>query len=765
MLPRLRKIIQQVNRATNLQQALDLITKSVSKTMSTDVCSVYLMDNLTNKLVLSSSQGLNKQLIGQISLGLNEGLVGLVAEKAELINLSDASQHPRFRYFPETGEASFHGFLGAPIIQHGDVLGVLAVQIKEQTCFGEDEETFLFTLAAQLAGAIIHANTVDHLSGNSPQRQQSYVLKGQSGAFGLGFGRGIVIQSSWDIESIPDRTVSNVDEEEQRFFDAISQVKTELKTLGDSFSHDILSEHQAVFNALIMLLESKSSTQSTVRQIRQGNWAPGALRHTLLAQTELFESMEDAYLKERVADLQDLSRRVLHYLGYNEHATPLPEGTEKIILVGDDVGVTQLSEIPADRLAGIISSKGSSSSHLAILARGLGVPAVVGVADLPLNRLSNRELIVDGDQGTVTVDPTDDIRAEYQQLKTSEVELNQALAKISHLPAVTQDDQAISLQLNIGLTVNFDSLTETNAEGVGLYRTEFPFIVRDQFPGEDEQTDIYRQVLSHFTPLPVILRTLDIGGDKSLPYFPIEEENPFLGWRGIRISLDHPELFLVQIRAMLKANENNHNLEILLPMVTTVSEVKKGKKLIKQAERELQQEGFVIKSPKIGVMIEVPSMLYSLPKIAPLVDFFSIGSNDLTQYLLAVDRNNHRVAELYHHMHPAVLQAVFQAVTEAKQNHIPISLCGELAGDPLATALVIGMGFEKLSMIGGSINRVKTIIRKVTIKECQQLLEQALAQDEASEVVEISCRFLQEHELSHLVQRSAARNSAQVCSK
>jgi phosphotransferase system enzyme I (PtsP) len=348
----------------------------------------------------------------------------------------------------------------------------------------------------------------------------------------------------------------------------------------------------------------------------------------------------------------------------------------------------------------------------------------MGVEGLPVNRLEGQDIVIDGYQSRLFVRPSRAIREEFQRLQAEEVALSQELLDLIELPSETPDGVHVPLHANTGLLTDITPSLRCGAEGVGLYRTEVPFMIRDRFPGEEEQYRIYRQVLEAFAPAPVTVRTLDVGGDKALPYFPIEEENPFLGWRGIRISLDHPEIFLTQVRAILRANAGLDNLQLLLPMISSVSEIDDSIGLVRRAYEELVEEGEQVTYPKIGAMIEVPSAVYQVPAMAQRVDYFSIGSNDLTQYLLAVDRNNAQVTGLYNALHPAVLRAIHQVVIEAHAVERSVSVCGEMAGDPAAALLLLGMGVDSLSMSSTSLLRVKWVLRSFNSDKMRALLEE-----------------------------------------
>jgi phosphotransferase system enzyme I (PtsP) len=508
-------------------------------------------------------------------------------------------------------------------------------------------------------------------------------------------------------------------------------------------------EDMALFDALILILRSENLVDGTIEGIRAGNWAPGALRNTIAEHVAAFEDMEDPYLRERASDVRDLGRRILQHL---QSIHPVARTFDaNTILVGEDLSASQLAEVPVDRLVGVVSARGSSASHVAILARALGIPAVMGVDDLLVGRLDGQELVVDGYQSRVFVRPSEAIRKEFLRLQREEAELSHELQGLTELPSETRDGVRVPLYANTGLLTDITPSLRCGAEGVGLYRTEVPFLIRDRFPGEEEQRRTYRQVLEAFAPAPVTVRTLDIGGDKMLSYFPVQEDNPFLGWRGIRISLDHPEIFLTQVRAILRANAGLNNLQLLLPMVSSVGEIDSALGLIRRAHEELLDEGQELVYPKIGVMIEVPSAVYQIPAMATRVDFFSIGSNDLTQYLLAVDRNNSQVAELYDALHPSVLRAIQHVTQQAHDVERSVSVCGEMAGDPVAALLLLGMGVDSLSMSAASLLRVKWVVRSFTQTRAQELLDEVWELEEGGAVRALVRASLEEAGLGGLV--------------
>ena len=729
MLNTLRKVVQEVNGAKDLKTALSIIVQRVRAAMGTQVCSVYLLDPDTNRFVLMSTEGLNKRSIGRVSMAPNEGLVGLVGTREEPLNLEDASSHPRFRYFAETGEERYASFLGAPIIHHRRVMGVLVVQQKERRQFDEGEEAFLVTMSAQLAGVIAHAEATGTIRGLGRQGKgiQEARFVGIPGAPGVGVGTAVVVLPPADLEVVPDKTVTDIEAELALFQHALESVREDMRQLSERLSTQLRKEERALFDVYLMMLDDAALGNEVTQIIKRGQWAQGALRQVVTEHVRRFEMMDDAYLSERAADVKDLGRRLLAYLQQaRQQCLVYPDQT---ILVSEELSPAMLGEVPEGKLAGMISVLGSGNSHVAILARAMGIPTVMGAVDLPYSKVDGISLIVDGYHGEVFTNPSPQLLKQYSAVVEEERQLTQGLEALRSLPCETLDGHRMPLWVNTGLLADVARAQQRGAEGVGLYRTEVPFMINDRFPSEKEQLSIYREQLAAFHPQPVTMRMLDIGGDKSLSYFPIKEDNPFLGWRGIRVTLDHPEIFLVQARAMLKASEGLDNLRIMLPMISGVHELDEAQHLLHRAWCEVRDEGVNIPMPPVGVMVEVPSAVYQARDLAREVDFISVGSNDLTQYLLAVDRNNPRVADLYDYFHPAVLQALKSVVEDAHAENVPVSICGEMAGDPAAAVLLMAMGYDSLSMNATNLPKVKWLLRQMSLSKAKELLDQLLKID------------------------------------
>ena len=759
MLSSLRTIVQEVNSARSLSEVLAIIVKEVRDAMSAGVCSVYLFDESDQNYVLMATEGLRQESIGKVRMAMREGLVGLVAAKEEPLNLQDADQHPNFAYFEETGEAPFHSFLGVPIIHHRKVLGVLVLQQETRRRFASEEEAFVVTVCAQLSGAIAHAEATGalrQLASAGRGKSKEAVFPGIPSSSGVGIGRVVLVTSSSDLKMVPERLTDNPSAEVKLFREALKATKRDMRNLGNGLSGKLSAEEFALFEVYIRLLDDRVLINEVISAIKLGQAAPSAWSTVILKHVRTFQKMDDPYLRERAADVNDLGVRVLGYLqAKDKDRAPMPR---RIVLVGEDLSATALADIPVHRLVGIISLKGSSNSHMAIVGRALGIPTVMGAINLPWVELEGQELIVDGSTGDVISRATRSVRRHYVQRQREEKLFNKDLEKLRDIPCHTPDGIRFSLWVNTGLRQDTARSLKSGAEAVGLFRTEIPFLMRTSFPTEDEQIEIYREQLLDFAPRPVTMRTLDIGGDKDLPYFPIEEENPFLGWRGIRISLDHPEIFLVQIRAMLRASEGINNLRIMLPMISNVPELDRALQLIERAYQELtQEEGYTIKRPLIGAMIEVPAAVYQVKEIGRRVDFMSVGTNDLTQYLLAVDRNNPRVADLYHTLHPSVLRALKQIYDQASSVNCQLSICGEMAGDPLSTVILLGLGYETFSMSASSLLRVKSILLNVSRKDAKLLSKKALKMSSSKEIITFLAQSLNQPDVIKLLKTTSPK--------
>ncbi len=755
MLSILRRIVQEVNAAHDLDQVLDIIVNNIKKAMAIDAASVYLTEKNSTQLVLMKTDGLNMDAVGQMRLAVEEGLTGYVVRSAETVNVACASEDQRYLDMPGSGDEEFNAYLGVPVVHQRRVLGALVVQKYDKQKFSEDSVGFLVALASQLAAGILHAQLTKHanivLSRDTGKEKYFDCVPG---APGVAIGTAVVVYSSTDFDSIPDRKVENVEDEIEVFLKAVNNVREEIKQMQQRLVDVLSEEDNALFDAYVLLVGSDSLVNETIERIKKGNWAQGALRCTIQEQSMRFSRIQDEYMRERADDVREIGLRIFRKL-HADDSTPC-KYPKRTILVGEEIGATQLAEVPAKRIAGIISAKGSHSSHVAILARAMGIPAIMGASNVAMGWLDQCEVIADGYQGRIYVDPPPVVLAEYGRLIREESQLKKDLEGLRRQPAETPDGVSMTLLINSGLLSDEKISSKSGGNGVGLYRTEFPFMMRESFPTEAEQIALYRQVLKAYHPRPVTIRTLDVGGDKALPYFPVAEDNPALGWRGMRMTLDHPEILITQIKAMLKASVGYSNLKILFPMLTNLSELDEAQTLFEQAIYEVEKEGHQIEPPQTGAMIEVPSAVRQAEAFAKRVDFLSIGTNDLTQYMLAVDRNNARVAKLYDYFHPAVLDAVMDVVEAARRQVKPVCICGEMAGDPMGAILLLAMGVNSLSMAASSIPRVKWTIRNTTLSQARQALNLALEKEHSYEIRHLLGDLLEENGLGSLVRPGSA---------
>ncbi|MFW7692957.1 phosphoenolpyruvate--protein phosphotransferase [Klebsiella pneumoniae] len=744
MLTRLREIVEKVASAPRLNEALDILVTDVCQAMETEVCSVYLADNDRRCYYLMATRGLKKPRGRTVALAFDEGLVGLVGRLAEPINLADAQKHPSFKYIPAVKEDRFRAFLGVPIIQRRQLLGVLVVQQRELRQFDESEESFLVTLATQMA-AILSQSQLNALFGQYRQTR----IRALPASSGVAIAEGWMDVSLPLMEQVYEASTLDTASERERLTGALEEAANEFRRYSKRYAAGAQKETAAIFDLYSHLLSDARLRRELFAEVDKGAVAEWAVKKIIEKFAEQFAALSDGYLKERAGDLRTLGQRLLFHL--DDSIQGPNTWPARIILVADELSATTLAEVPQDRLAGVVVRDGAANSHAAIMVRALGIPTVMG-ADIQPSLLHGHTLIVDGYRGELLVDPEPVLLQEYQRLISEENELSRLAEDDLQRASELKSGERVKVMLNAGLSPEHEEKLGSFVDGIGLYRTEIPFMLQSGFPSEEEQVAQYQGMLQMFNSKPVTLRTLDIGADKQLPYMPISEENPCLGWRGIRITLDQPEIFLIQVRAMLRANAATGNLSILLPMVTSLEEVDEARRLIDRASREVEEMiGYAIPRPRLGVMLEVPSMVFMLPQLASRIDFISVGTNDLTQYLLAVDRNNTRVASMYDCLHPAVLRALAMIAHDAERFGIDLRLCGEMAGDPMCVTILIGLGYRHLSMNGRSVARVKYLLRRIDIEEAQELSRRSLDAQMTAEVRHQVAAFMERRGLGGLI--------------
>lgn len=731
-LAELTRIVREVDSAPDLESALGMLVRRTREVMGADVCTVYVTDEVNQRHVIAATDGLSSRVVGNVQFGFGKGLIGRVADSRRPLNLGRVPPELNQDFLLQAGAEHYQGFLGVPVIHKAGVQGVLLVRQHQPRRFDNADEAFLTTLAAQLGGAIAYAKASGEWCrvcrpGDSLPRQ----IEGLAGAPGLAIGHGVVVVGAGELNCIPERTVADTRTEERRLRAALSAVRAETAALSTYFEGALseadrsLSEaDRALFDAYVLLLDSPEILETAVSMVRQGNWAPGAVRRTIETYASRFDRMEDPYLRERAADIRALGGRILARL-LGDSGTP-SRGREAMILVGQRLSAIDIGQAQIGNLVGIVSGDGSPLSHAAILAHSLGIPAVMGVSDLSLVHLDGQELVVDGTAGRVHLRLSAAMRQAFQASVQNQRTLIDTLESIRELEAVTADGVGVALYINAGLSTDLELKAAGGADGIGLFRSELPFMLFERLPSELEQLSLYRRALEAMAPLPVTLRTLDAGGDKSLPYLSDLDAKPALGGRGIRFTLDHPDIFLPQLRAALRADLGLGNLRLLLPMISGLDELQEALALLDQATQQLMDEGFPIARPPIGIMIEVPAAVYQVASLARRVDFLAVGTNDLAQYLLATDRTNPRVSPRLDAAHPALLQALQQVVDSAHRVGKPVTVCGEIAGDPAMALLLLGMGFDGLSMSPAALPGVKGAVRSVTSMRMRSLAAAAL---------------------------------------
>ncbi len=724
MLQALRRLTEALGQAVDLDEALALAVRGVKEQLAVDACSIYIADASGHCFVLAATDGFDPRAVGTVRFEAGEGLVGWVVERQSPVSLSNAQNHPRYRHRSELSEKTLHGFLGVPITHLRKPLGALIARQLNDRQFDRSEEAFAVAVAGELAGLIESQAGTSEIHARLHRGDTGRELRGIKGAPGVGVGIAVLPAPAANLDGVPDAAAADVALELKALQRAVGAVREELRRSGERMASRIPADVHAMFGVFSELLDDDALLADAFERVRAGASAPSALRQSIAAHVQHFEQMDDPYLRARAEDLRGLGRRVLLQL---QPGSVKPRSyPDRCVLVGEEVSIARIADVPAGQLAGIVCSRGSAYSHAAILARTLGVPAVMGLGGIALDSLDGRTLAVDGDHGRIQVDPAQDAVAAIEHARTAKSAALGAGDALRDLPARMRDGARISLQANAGLFAELAAVRNSGAEGIGLFRTEFAFMASESFPTEDEQCRAYREVLMALAPHRVTIRTLDIGGDKALPYFPIEEANAFLGWRGIRLALDNPGVFLTQLRALLRANRGLGNLQVLLPMISSVAEVDATRDLIERATTECARAGHAVTAFDLGAMIEVPAAIYQVQALASRVAFFSIGTNDLTQYLLAVDRSNARVSRHFDSLHPAVLRAIDTIARAARQAGRPVAVCGEMAGEPDSAVLLAGLGIPALSMAAPCIPRVKRALLSIALPRARAVAAQAM---------------------------------------
>jgi len=730
LIRRLRQIMAE--RGTG-QARLDKIVKQIANLMVAEVCSIYVR-RADGSLELFANEGLNPEAIHRTHMKKGEGLVGLIADTAEAVNLSEAQSHPAFSYRPETGEEIYHSFLGVPVIRAGNVLGVLVVQNRTPRHYSEDEEEGLQTtamvLAEHLASGDVAGAAQTGATGPGARGGRVNLIKGDMLSDGIAMGHIVLHQPRITVRQL---LSDNPAGEGRRLSVAIETLRATIDAMLERREVSEPGEHRDVLETYRMFAHDNGWVGRIEEAVGAGLTAEAAVERVRNDMRARMLKRQDTYWKERFRDLDDLSDRLLRILAGKTGTAASEALPDDTILVSRNMGPAELLDYDRNKLRGLVIEEGGSASHVAIVARALGIPAL-GQADNIIELAEAGDAaILDADSGELHLRPSQDLVAAYSDRVRFKARRQQRFAGLRDVPSVTRDGIKISLNMNAGLFVDMAQLAASGAEGVGLFRTELEFMISSGLPMKDRQTEMYRKILDAAEGRPVVFRSLDIGGDKMLPYLRHDkEENPAMGWRAVRMTLDRSGLFRAQLRALIKAAAGR-DLRLMLPMISQPQEYERARAMLEDEIAMSRRFGWPEPGKiHLGAMIEVPALLMQLDRIFELADFASIGSNDLIQFLFAADRNNPRMAKRYDPLSPAILRALKMIVDAAARHKRPLTLCGELAGKPLEAMALIGLGFRTISMAAAGLGPVKTMILTLNAAQLSERMGALLASEAAS---------------------------------
>ncbi len=716
----LRRLREVMAEPIGAQERLNKIVGLIASNMVAEVCSCYVL-RADNVLELYASEGLNQASVHRATLPLGRGLVGLIASEARTLNLPDAQSHPAFAYLPETGEERFHSFLGVPILRAGRTLGVLVVQNQSYRSYLDEEVEALQTTAMVMAEMIAAGELEDlavpgaDLDLNRPVR-----LTGASFADGIGLGHVVLHEPRIVVTQL---IAEDTEHELKRLDAAMASLRLSVDDILARGAEAGQGEHRDILEAYRMFAQDRGWTRRLNEAIRAGLTAEAAVEKVQSDTRARMSRQPDPFLRDRLHDFDDLANRLLRELMGRPHGPLEGDLPDDAIIVARSMGAAELLDYDRERLRGLVLEDGAPTSHVAIVARALGIATVGQLNDVVALVEPGDAIIVDGETGEVQLRPPVDIESAYADKVRFRARRQEQFQQLRGRPAATQDGIGISLQMNAGLIMDLPHLDEAGASGIGLFRTELQFMIASSFPRLSEQQAFYAQVLDTCGDRPVTFRSLDVGGDKVLPYLRAPaEENPAMGWRAIRLGLDRPALLKTQVRALLKASVGRE-LRLMFPMVTEVSEFRHAKALVNREVAHLRRHGHPIaNSVKLGVMVEVPSLLWQLEELLQSVDFLSVGSNDLMQFMMASDRGNTRLSGRFDPLSPSFLRALLKIADKADEAGVPFALCGEIAGRPLEAMALIGLGYRTLSMAPAAIGPVKAMILALELEPMREHL-------------------------------------------
>jgi phosphotransferase system enzyme I (PtsP) len=721
----LRRLREVMAEPVSAQERLNKIVVLIAANMVAEVCSLYVL-RVDGTLELYATEGLKPDAVHVTVLRQDEGLVGLVASEAKSLNLSDAQHHPAFAFRPETGEEIYHSFLGVPILRAGNTLGVLVVQNRAARSYSEDEEEALQTTAMVLAETIA-SGELSALAkpGLEPAAHRPLQLEGLSISDGIGLGHVVLHEPRVVITKL---IADDPQKELQRLDAALNTLRADLDVMLERRDMADAGEHREVLEAYRMFANDRGWTHKMHEAVTTGLTAEAAVERVQSDNRARMLRQTDPYLRERLHDLDDLANRLMRQLVGRDHAPSREQLPDNAIIVARSMGPAALLDYDRKNLRGLVLEEGGPTSHVAIVARALGIAAVGQIDNATGIMDPGDAIIVDGAMGHAYVRPTPDVEKNYADRVRLRARRQAQYAELRNKPCITKDGEKITLLVNAGLLVDLPHVAETGAAGIGLFRTELQFMIAAELPRAAEQLRLYRQVLDAAEDRPVTFRTLDIGGDKVLPYmrFEEEEENPALGWRAIRLGLDRPGLLRTQIRALLDAAAERE-LRIMFPMVTTVDEFDQAKALVEKELTHLRRHGHTLpERVHVGVMVEVPALLYQLDELLKRVDFLSVGSNDLMQFMFAADRSNSRIASRFDPISPPLLRALKEIVDTARAANKPVTLCGELASQPIGALALVAIGYRSMSLSASAVGPVKAMLLDLDAKKAAATIQPLL---------------------------------------
>ncbi|MBF0238097.1 MAG: phosphoenolpyruvate--protein phosphotransferase [SAR324 cluster bacterium] len=753
VLKTLAEISRIITSSHDAYETLALTARMIAERMHVDACSIYIFDADDSALTLKATYGLSQDSVDSVKILPEEGLVGLVLELSEPVQVAEMRLHPRFKYFSQTREEQFSSFLGVPLIEHRKGIGVLVVHTIDCRNFTEEEEHILVTIASQIVGLISKAILIKKLDlstdfsrqSSNPYRKETSQVKGTPIASGFALGKAIVLQEATLEEPVYQAT-QPIAKELKDFNDALERTITDILQLIDKVSEYLTPEEASILHVHLLFLEDRGFQEKIIRNIEQGASAAWSIYHTVQEHLRAFDAIDDPYLKEKGADLKDVGYRLLYQIGHAPSTITEKEG----ILISRQLLPSDVARLDTSKIKGLVMSSGGVVSHAAILARSLLIPAICVSDNVLLEIKEGEQLALDGKSGIIVINPGGEEITTFQRLLLEQQRYNEYLEKFRELPCQTKDGIRITVMANVGLQNDCQLLDHYGAEGIGLYRSEIYFLSLDSYPSIPQQVETYQKVLQSIGPeQSLIFRTLDLGADKSAPYMGFaDEENPFLGFRALRRQLQNPEILKQQIKALLLTVGSRKNICLLFPMITDLRELQEAKQIYQDCRNELRNENYEPGELKIGMMFEVPGAILQSEWFMPEIDFCSIGSNDLTQYVLAVDRNNPLISHLYDPLHPSVLKMMYQLIQMAQKFNIPIEICGEMASDPDGCVILVGMGLTLLSMNAPLIPTIKARLSAVTLEDARGLARQAMDSSHPQDVRRMINDYFETHTVS-----------------